>query len=338
MIKSKRRYFALVAGLLATAGFAFAAPAANAVTLPLPVCSSVAPSPAPVLADATNQPGLPPHCWYLPEGTVSAPGAAAGVLAANDGHTRYRFIQTNFKVSDQFIDLNGTGLNGAVGIEECDPNIAYAAQFGIAPDPNNAGAETPFVAQGFWNGTTGDPCINHTPLVPAPSSAPGVCPPTPGGHGSILGTSPNVYCKSFAAVGIGDQLTDFAIYYTPGGGHVHQVSFGFCDVTQGNCRQAYAPGAVNLNFWELGIGVFSGQQGIGAPPSIPVVAFTQTSMNCYACKAAFRPISVIQPVNSSGVGGIENVQDVNGSGQAVIGPNNSLDLSGNLTIFNGSTS
>jgi hypothetical protein len=43
-------------------------------------------------------------------------------------------------------------------------------------------------------------------------------------------------------------------------------------------------------------------------------------------------------VNSSGVGGIENVQDVNSSGQAVLGPNNSLDAGGNVTVFNGSTS
>ena len=336
MARFKRRYFALIAGLTAMAGLAFAAPAANAVTLPLPSCAPTAPSAAPVLAAATNQPGLPPHCWYLPEGNGETTGAAAGILAADDGHTRYRFIQTNFKVSAQFTNLNGTGLNGAVGVEECDPNIAYAVQFGIAPD-GHGGAETPFIAQGYWDSTTGDPCINHTPLVPAPNSTTN-CPA--GGAGSVLGvsgTSP-VFCKSFAPVNTGDQLTDFAIYYTPGGHHFHHVSFGFCDVTQGNCRQAYAPGAVNLNFWELGAGVFSGAQTLGAPPSIPVVAFTSTSMNCYSCKAAFRPISVIQPVNTSGVGGIENVQDVNSSGQAVLGPNNSLDSGGNFTVFNGSTS
>jgi hypothetical protein len=336
MIRSRCRYLALAGGLAALSGLAFAAPAANAVTLPLPSCAATAPSAAPVLAAATNQSGLPPHCWYLPQGGETT-GSAAGILAADDGHTRYRFIQTNFKVSAQFANLNGTGLNGAVGVEECDPNIAYAAQFGIAPDPGNGGAETPFIAQGFWNSTTGDPCINHTPLVPAPNSTTN-CPPTPGGAGSVLGTSPNVYCKSFAPVGTGDQLADFAIYYTPGGAHLHHVSFGFCDVTQGNCRQAYAPGAVNLNFWELGAGVFSGAQNLGAPPSIPVAAFTSTSMNCYSCKAAFRPISVIQPVNSSGVGGIENVQDVNGSGQAVLGPNNSLNPGGSFTVYNGSTS
>jgi hypothetical protein len=328
----RRRYFAIAGGVAALAGLAFAtAPAANAVTLPLPSCSVTDPGTAPNLANATNQPGLPPHCWYLPFNS----GEAAGVLAADDGHTRYRFIQTNFKVSAQFVNLDGTNLNGAVGVEECDPNIAYAVQFGIAPDPGNGNKETPFYAQGFWTGTTGDPCINHQPLVPAPNSTTN-CPAI--GAGSVLGHSPTVFCGSFAPVGIGDQLTDFAVYYTPGGHHFHHVSFGFCDVTQGNCRQAYAPGAVNLNFWELGVGVFSGAQTLGAPPSIPVVAFTSTSMNCYSCRVAFRPISVIQPVNTSGVGGIENVQDVNSSGQAVLGPNNSLDAGGNVTVFNGSTS
>jgi hypothetical protein len=334
MTRFKRRYFVLVAGLLAICGFALAPTAANAVTLPLPVCTNTDPGTAPNLAAATNQPGLPPHCWYLPFNS----GEAAGVLAADDGHTRYRFIQTNFKVTGQFTNLNGTGLNGAVGVEECDPNIAYAVQFGIAPDAGNGMKETPFFAQGFWNSTAGDPCINHSPLVPNPDSTTN-CPPL--GAGSVLGhqgATPGPFCGSFAPVGVGDQLTDFAIYYTPGGHHFHHVSFGFCDVTQGNCRQAYAPGAVNLNFWELGAGVFSGAQSLGAPPGIPVVAFTSTSMNCYSCKAAFRPISVIQPVNTSGVGGIENVQDVNGSGQAVLGPNNSLDAGGNFTVFNGSTS
>lgn len=323
---------AMAAGALAAAAIAVA-PAANAVTLPLPTCSVTNPGVAPNLANATNQPGLPPHCWYLPVGTPTT-GEAAGYLAANDGHTRYRFIQTNFKVSPQLINLNGTGLNGAAGIEECDPNISYAAQFGVVKD-QATGLETPFYAQGHWLPGSGDPCINNKPLVPNPDSTTN-CPL--GGTGSVTGTSPAVFCGSFAPVGVNDQLSDFAIYYTPGGAHFHHVSFGFCDVTQGVCRQAYAPHSVSLNFWEVGAGIFSGQQFISAPPSLPVVSFTATSMNCYSCKAAFRPISVIQPVNASGVGGIENVQDVNSSGQAVLSPNNSLDAGGNFTMSNGSTS
>ena len=301
------------------------APAAGAVVLPLPTCSTTDPGTAPNFVNAG-------HCWYLPS---SSNGEAAGYLGADDNHTRYRFIQTNFGVSSQLPNLDGPGLNGAVGVEECDPNIAYAVQFGIAPDPGNGGAETPFYAQGFWNSTTGDPCINHQPLVPHPNSTTN-CPH--GGTGSVLGTSPNVFCGSFGAVNINDQLSEFATYYTPGGSHFHHVSFGFCNATQGYCRQAYAPGAVSLNFWEVGAGIFSGTQFIGAPPFIPVVSFSRTSMNCYSCKSAFRPITVIQPVNSTGTGGLENVVDVNSSGQAVLGANNSLNSDGDFTMYNGSTS
>jgi hypothetical protein len=316
-----------IAGAAAAAigGLALAAPAASAANLPLPTCSTTDPGTAPNFVNAG-------HCWYLPSGTTMT-GEAAGYLAADDGHTRYRFIQVNFPVSAQLPNLNGTALNGAAGVEECDPNIGYAAQFGVVKDPAT-GLETPFYAQGYWSGLTGDPCINHEPLVPNPSSV--TCPVN--GAGSVTGTSPNVFCGSFAPVAIGDQLDNFAIYYTPSGSHVHQVSFGFCDTTAGDCRQAYGKHSVNLNFWELGVGLFSGKQFVGAPPTLPVVTFTQATMNCYSCKSAFRPISVIQPVNGNGTGGLENVVDVNSSGQQVLGANNSLDTNGDFTMYNGSTS
>lgn len=334
-MKSLRTRLGLLAGCLALLGGAVAmTPAAQAVVLPLPTCSATDPGVAAPNGNFVNS----THCWYLPVGTPTT-GEAAGYLGADDSHTRYRFIQTNFPVTAQLVNLNGTslgGLNGAVGVEECDPNIAYAAQFGVVKDAHT-GLETPFYAQGFWNGTTGDPCINHAPLVPVPNTATN-CPP--GGTGSVTGVSGStpVFCGSFAPVAIGDQLSGFAIYYTPGGSHFHHVSFGFCNVTAGNCRQAYAPHSVSLNFWEVGAGIFSGQQFIGAPPSLPVVQFTATSMNCYSCKAAFRPISVIQPVNSTGTGGLEQVVDVNGSNQTVLGANNSLDAGGDFTMSNGSTS
>lgn len=339
MLTSTRRRFSAAAipimiGAVLGLLLGFVSPA-QAVVLPLPSCSTNAPAVVPatgLLASAVNQSGLPPHCWYLPS---SSSGEAAGYLGADDSHTRYRFIQTNFPVSAQLPNLNGPGLNGAAGVEECDPNIGYAAQFGVVKDIAT-GLETPFYAQGFWNSVTGDPCINHQPLVPAPDSLTN-CPVN--GTGSVLGHSPNVFCGSFAPVSINDQLNDFAIFYTPGGFFFHRTSFGFCDTTQGQCRQAYANSPVSLNYWEVGAGIFSGAQFIGAPPNIPVVAFTRTSMNCYTCAGgAFRPISVIQPVNSTDVGGVENVQDVNSSGQGVLSANNSLDANGDFTMSNGSTS
>lgn len=326
------------AAVIAVAGLmlAGAAVSASAITIPSPpVCSSTDPGVAPNLAAASNQPGLPPHCWYLPEAGEGG-GAAAGYLGADDSHTRYRFVQATFPVTPQMINLNGPGLNGAAGVLQCDPNIAYAAQFGVVWDTADGPAHwVPFYAQGHWNGLTGDPCISHNLLVPNPNVT--TCPPN--GAGSVLGTSPAVFCGSFAntVISTNDVLSDVAIYYTPSGFFFHRVSFGFCDVTGGYCRQAYAPQTVSLNFWEIGVGVFSGNQLLGAPAGITLVPFTDTGMNCYSCSPGPRPLSAIQPVNSSGTGGLEEVQDVNGSGQVVLSPDNTLS-GGSFTMFNGSTS
>jgi hypothetical protein len=321
-----RRIVALTAGaiLAATLGLAMASPA-GATTLPLPACSTVDPGVAPNFVNAG-------HCWYL--NTTPGGGGASGYLGADDFHTRYRFVQTTFPVTPQLINLNGVGINGAAGVEECDPNIAYAAQFGVVWDTADGGKWVPFYAQGFWSGTAGDPCINHQPLVPNPTIA--TC-PVNGNGGSVTGTSPAVFCGSFAPVATNDVLSNVGIFYTPSGFFFHHVSFGFCDVTQGYCRQAYAPHTVSLNFWEIGAGVFSGNQLLGAPANISLVPFSSTGMNCYSCAAGPRPLSVIQPVNDTGTGGLEEVADDNTSGQVVLGPDNSL-TGGSFTMFNGSTS
>ena len=39
-------------------------------------------------------------------------------------------------------------------------------------------------------------------------------------------------------ISAGDKVY-LGIYYTPGGNHRHQLSFGACDITTGVCRQAY---------------------------------------------------------------------------------------------------
>jgi hypothetical protein len=336
MIRRSRLTAVLAGVILMLAATWAAAGTATAITIPSPpICSSIDPGVAPNLANATNQPGLPPHCWYLPQAGEEG-GSAAGYLGADDNHTRYRFVQTTFPVTPQMINLNGPGLNGAVGVEECDPNIAYAAQFGVVWDTADGPAHwTAFYAQGHWNGLTGDPCINHNLLIPNPNVS--VCPVN--GTGPVLGTSPVVFCGSFAntVINTGDLLSDVAVYYVPSGFFFHRMSFGFCNVTGGYCRQAYSPETVSLNWWEIGAGVFSGNQLLTAPAGIPLVSFTSTGMNCYSCSPGPRPLSVIQPVNSTGVGGLEQVSDVNASGQDVLSPANSL-AGGSFTMFNGSTS
>lgn len=339
----RRRLFAVAAGAVLATGIGLStAMPASAATLPLPFCSTTAPvTPSVVTGFVPSTPTVAANCWYLPEGAIESFGSAAGYLGANDNHTRYRFVQANFTVTPQFTNLNGTGHPGAVGVEECDPNISFAAQFGVIPDPTQGGAEVPFYAEGFWGTNVGDPCINNLPLVPNPTVA--QCPL--GGNGNPVtdkvGVSP-IFCGSFAPLSTGDQLGQFAIYYTPGLTHHHQVSFGFCNISKDYCRQAYARQPVNLNFWEIGVGVFSGVQALSAPPTIPIVAFSQVGMNCYSCSPGPRPMSVIQPVNPSLSGGLEEVADYNGSAQGVLSPDNTIFQSSStgssFTVYNGSTS
>jgi hypothetical protein len=335
---------------LVVGAVAMAAPAASAAVLPLPTCSTTDPGTAPNLASATNQPGLPPHCWY----TAPTGGGSAGYAELNDGHTRIRFVTTNLTNNPQLVDLNGGTNQGVVGDLVCDPNNhafgngGWAAEVGLF---GNGGAinqkNTVYYAAGFWAAGAPDPCVTHAPLVPNPvfaSAGAGqrLCPS--GGAGSVLSANPaTLFCGSFSnpsqttgEVGLNDVLDSLAVFYAPGGSHFHQISFGYTDVTTGIAQQAYTNSPVSLNLWESGIGAFAASQTLHAPANIPLETFSGDRVTCYSCKASV-PVSAIQPVNSTGVGGLGQAQFVNASGQVVLSPLNSL-TGDTFSIENGSTS
>ena len=326
--------------LALAAGGALAAVPANA--LPLPTCSTT----SPITIGSAGSFDNAQHCWYN-TGTGNA-----GYLGGNDGHTHYRFVTTNVTNNPQLVDLDGVTLNGAVGDEVCDSNNhtggagGWAAEIGLFGNIPGAPhqANTVFYAAGFWAAGAPDPCANKQPLVTAPNSTTN-CPP--GGAGSVTGISPAVFCGSFtdgsghSAVLPGDVLDGLAVYYVPGSSHHNQISFGFCDATQGFCTQAYThgvhSGSVIVNLNEFGIGAFSQSQMLGAPASILLENFTGNEVNCYSCHSGPVNIITVQPVNTFGAGGLEEGQTDNTSGQATMSPNNSLTPSG-FTIYNGSTS
>jgi hypothetical protein len=291
-----------------------AALAGTAQAIPLPSCTTTDPGPG-------SPPNYVPsqHCWY------NTDIGNAGYLGANDNHTHYRYVTADVANSPSLVDLNGTGGSGTVGTELCDPNDhagghgGWAAEIGLFGNGGVAHqSNMVFYAAGFWASGAPDPCANNLPLVTDPNSTTN-CPP--GGTGSVFGTSPAVFCGSLGTVNPGDQLDNLAVYYVPPtwASHKLDISFGFCDVTGGFCRQAYTHKPVVVNLWEFGIGAFSENTLLGNPPITPMETFGNTMVTCYACAHAV-PIIDVQPVNGLGIGGLVAGQTTNGSGNATMSP------------------
>jgi hypothetical protein len=349
---SKRVTWALAAcSALILAGSLALAGSASAATLPLPQCSSTDPGPgSPTnLVGATNQSGQPPHCWYVQAASTEGPVASgtAGYLGANDNHTHYRYVTTDIKNVPELVNLDGGGNTGAGGVFLCDPNDhaygagGWVAETGLLGNTGITGQEnTVYYAAGFWKAGAPDPCVTHGLLIPDPNTT--LCPP--GGKGSVFGIGPAAFCGSFSDpsvpngyIGSNDLLGNLAIYYSWGpGSHHHDISFGYLDVTTGIPQQAYTHKPVDVNLWEFGVGVLNTNQMLTGGAINTLLAFNNDMITCYSCA---HPVGIetIQPVNPFNVGGLEEVQSANKSGQVTLGPNNSLS-GDNFTVFNGSTS
>ena len=137
------------------------------------------------------------------------------------------------------MDLNGPLQQrlypATVGDELCDPNDGITAQISL---DFCAWSRTRWGTRS-GRATTGelDPCTQDSFVVRQDTIFK---------SGSLLGTN---------GISAGDKVY-LAIYYTPGGNHEHQLSFGACDETTGVCRQAYTSSKYQLEFWEFGIGAF----------------------------------------------------------------------------------
>jgi hypothetical protein len=256
-------------------------------------------------------------------GSISEPGGVAGYYGADDNHTHYRFVQTVVTASPQLIDVNGPLSSkyypATVGDELCDPNDGVNAQISL-------GYTATFGWQVFYvvgkfpvspSGGSADPCIQDNYLANGGSIY---------RVGTLLGLT---------GVSEGDQIY-LGIYYTPGGHHEHQLSFGACDITSGECRQAYTSTRYSLNFWEFGIGAFAPAEVLTGGAVNLFDTFSYDQVTCYSCSHAVN-VSAVQPVNQFGIGGLYEAEFANSSSQVVMSPNDSLS-GAKFSMFNGSTS
>jgi len=255
-----------------------------------------------------------PSCATGVNCTSSAYGTA-GYYGADDNHTHYRFVQTVTVATPQLVNLNGTGDNeGAVGVSLCDPNTGQAAMISLGYNGTNY--EVAYTVGRYFTDTA-EPCVQNVFKYINPFKS-----------GTLL---------DFPGVSGGDKIY-LAIYYTPGGGHFHQISFGACDITQSVCRQAYSNSRYNLQFWEFGIGAFSYTQFLTAPPLNPLDNFSDNDVTCYSCAGSV-PITSVAPVNPFNIGGLYEAQFINGSSQPTMSPNDSLSAATDaFEVYNGSTS
>jgi hypothetical protein len=250
-------------------------------------------------------------------GSIFENGGTAGYYGADDNHTHYRFVQTTVTASPQLIDVNGPLSSEAypatVGAELCDPNDGITAQISLGYYEGafqvawivgkGAAADDPCIQDNFLNGTA-----------------------TIFRAGNLL---------SLPGVAEGDQVY-LGIYYTPGGHHEHQLSFGACDITSGQCRQAYTSSRYSLNFWEFGIGTFAPLSVLTGGAVNKFETFGYDQVTCYSCAHAVN-ISTVQPVNPFGVGGLYEAEFSNSSDQVVMSPNDTLS-GATFNMYNGSTS
>jgi hypothetical protein len=257
-----------------------------------------------------------------PLGGVVQNGGVAGYYGADDNHTHYRFVQTTVTATPQLVDLNGPLSSGfypaTVGDELCDPNDGVYAQISLG-FVDGAGYEVAYEV-GRYSPKTADPCIqnnfqNDTVLKNSIFKS-----------GSLL---------EHIGINQGDSVY-LGIYYTPGGRHEHQLSFGACDITNGNCRQAYTTSRYQLEFWEFGIGSFTPLSVLGAPAANKFETFSSDDVTCYSC-GHMVPISSVSPVNPFGAGGLYEAQTDNSSSQTVLSPNDTL-AGDTFNEYNGSTS
>jgi hypothetical protein len=242
----------------------------------------------------------------------------AGYYGADDNHTHYRYVQTEVTATPQLVNLNGQGAGGKpgqVGVELCDPNTGFAAQLSLGFI--NGKLEARYRVGVFFTPNS-DQCVENGFT-----------------NFNFADGQPLFNTSTQNTISFGDQLT-LAIYYTPGGRHFHQISFGVCDATAGVCRQAYNNSPVAVNFFEFGIGAFANNQALTAGAVNPLDTFSLDEVTCYSCKSMV-PISTVAPVNPTGTGGLTETRFVNSSSQVTMSPNDSLSGS-TFSIWNGSTS
>lgn len=262
---------------------------------------------------------------------VSNSAGLAGFYGNDDNHTHYRYVQTVVTASQDLVNLNGNASQtgggnrqGGVGVELCDPNDFgqtgdlsgdFAAQIALSwVGPAATGHFEVRYNVGFFM-PSADPCVQN---------------------GFTQFQFQNGQPLALTGINPGDVLS-LAIYYTPGGHHFHQISFGVCDQTNDTCRQAYNTSPVAVNFWEFGIGGFADSVTLTGGPVNQSETFSDNDVTCYSCTHSV-PINDVKPVNTLGVGGLTEAQYTNTTGQVELSPLDSLASNSSFTLWEGSTS
>jgi hypothetical protein len=292
-----------------------------------------------ILAGGLAFAAAPAHAASLPDCAASThctnnSQGEAGYYGAEDLHTNYRFVETTVTANAHLVNLNGSGATatactftgtgcdaGAVGVELCSPDTSAAQQLGLWWDPAdgvNGGFVVSYASGTLTAGPVADPCVGSTlPLViPVNTASQLVGPQAP----------------TTVSINLNDQVY-LGEYYTPSGRHMHQVSYGVCDVTQGWCRQAYSS-STEQHFSEFGIGALSELPTLTGGAVNPLETFTASNVTCYSCKSSV-PLSDISGIG--GLGGLYEAQWINASSQVEMSANDSLSGS-TFSLSEGSTS
>ena len=248
---------------------------------------------------------------------------AAGYNGADDNHTHYRYVQTETTAAPTLVNLDGanpvTGVtDGSTGVSLCDENTGSVAQLSLGFNTIilNGKPSTGFhvaYTVGHFAFNASEPCVQNA-----------------GAFTNIFRTG-NIL--QFTGISAGDKIF-LSIAYSPVD---HTVKFSAADITTSVFR-SHTVHVFAKSFTEFGIGAFTQNPNLTAPPNNPLAAFLLNEVACYSCGSNVH-ITSVSPVNPFNIGGLYESQLVNISSQPIMSPNDSLAVSTDaFGIQNGSTS
>jgi hypothetical protein len=246
----------------------------------------------------------------------SSAGGVSGYYGADDGHSNWRYVETEVTASPTLENLNGAGPGelGAVGATLGNENTGADAQIGLYDNNGKYGVA---YDSGTVSTSFDDPIIEAGLINSDILSAP-----------QLLGNT---------TIHAGDKIL-VSIYYNPtSSGHgKHELQFSATDVTQTNEHRSAMVSIGTTFFTEWGIGVVSDAGDVTAALNNNLETFSMSNVTFYSSNKGSEPIIDATKYYAAGDGGLSQVQYVNTSDQPEISPNSSL-ATNVFTVFEGST-